>query len=166
MKNKENSSALESCPNELSLEPYLAFRCDALREREQAPSGKLLSNMQNLYHFWSHFLVRNFNNPMYEEFRTLAIDDASTRASPMGMQSLMQYYDEALLGHRTILEDNIARHYVGIVRNEDKSQDRPAFKKLRGAWRNGAFNHKNRSKILKVIDSELKDNELKEELDR
>lgn len=166
MKNKDNSSALESSPNELALEPYLTFRRDALREREQAPSGKPLSNMQNLYHFWSHFLVRNFNNPMYEEFRTLAIDDAVAHASPLGMQSLMQYYDEALLGHRTILEDNIARHYIQIVRTEDKTQDRPAFKKLRAAWRNGAFNHKNRSKILKVIDNELKDGELKGELDR
>ncbi|KAL9124421.1 MAG: hypothetical protein Q9217_006245 [Psora testacea] len=158
---KTKDSALDSLPNELALESYLDFRRDALREREQATTGKPFSNMQNLYNFWSHFLIRNFNAPMYEEFRRLASEDASTRGSDSGMQSLMEYYDEALLGHRTIMEDSIARHYVEFVQSENKDQDRPAFKKLRAAWRNGAFNHKNRHKILKIIDPKLK-----EELDR
>ena len=117
--------------------------------------------MENLYNFWSHFLVRNFNAPMYEEFRCLAFEDASLRGSNIGMQSLMQYYNQALLGQRTILDDGIARHYVDFVQSENKDQDRPAFKKLREAWRNGAFNHKNRHKILKIIDPKLK-----EDLDR
>ena len=98
---------------------------------------------------------------MYDEFRKLASEDAATRNSHTGMQSLMQYYNEALLGHRTILEDSIALHYVDIVQSEKKEEGRPAFKKLRAAWRNGAFNHKNRHKIVKIVDPKLK-----EELDR
>ncbi|KAL9104096.1 MAG: hypothetical protein Q9163_000898 [Psora crenata] len=158
---KTKDSALNSLPSELALESYLDFRRDALKEREQVTPGKPFSNMQNLYNFWSHFLIRNFNAPMYEEFRRLAFEDASIRGSNMGMQSLMQYYDEALLGHRPLMDDSIALHYVEIVQSENRDQERPAFNKLRASWRNGAFNHKNRHKIMKVIDPKLR-----EELDR
>ena len=93
---------------------------------------------------------------MYEEFRRFALEDKAKMGSDTGMQSLMEYYDEALLGHRPIIDDSIARHYVELVQEEDRNDDRPAFKKLRSAWRNGAFNHMNRHKIIKVIDDSTK----------
>ena len=72
------------------------------------------------------------------------------------MRSLMQYYDEALLGQRTIPNDCIATDFVEFVKSESPDSDRPVFKKLRAAWRNGAFSHKNRAKIIKIIDDNLK----------
>lgn len=68
----------------------------------------------------------------------------------------MQYYNEALLGQKVIPDDSIASDFVELVKGESSDSDRPAFKKLRAAWRNGAFNHKNRAKIIKVIDTELR----------
>ena len=98
---------------------------------------------------------------MYEEFKTLALEDKLKHGSSAGMQSLMQYYGEALLGHRTVLDDRISRHYVEMVQAERNDEDRPAFKKLRNAWRNGAFSHMNRHKIMKIIGDDLR-----HELDR
>ena len=111
--------------------------------------------MQVLYAFWAHFLIRNFNLHAYEEFYRMAIEDESTRQSTFGMKSLIQYYDEALLGQRTIPNDNIASDFIEIVKKEMPKGEGPIFKKLRAAWRNGAWNAKNRSKISKSIDTDL-----------
>ena len=112
-------------------------------------------DMQVLYSFWAHFLARNFNLHAYEEFHRVAVEDESLRQSTFGMKSLVQYYDEALLGQRTIPNDTIASDFIQIVRREDSKGEGPIFKRLRNAWRNGAWNAKNRSKISKMIDADL-----------
>lgn len=92
---------------------------------------------------------------MYEEFRRIAFEDADKHESFAGIKNLIQYYEESILGQK-IISDEIARDFVTLVKSETSTNERPAFDKLRAAWRNGAFNMKNRKKIDNIIDAELK----------
>ena len=92
---------------------------------------------------------------MYEEFRHLSFEDITRRETSVGIKNLVQYYDESILGPR-VVSDDLARDYVDLVKTELSRNEKLAFDKLRATWRNGAFNMRNRSKIDKIIDSELK----------
>lgn len=155
VKNKE--APLDSLPNDLTHESYSVFRHNALKQREHAGTGNCHRDMDVLYQFWSHFLIRNFNPRMYDEFRQLAFEDATQRGSKLGMKNLVQYYDESILGQK-VISNEIARDFLGLVRHEreENADERPGFDKLRAAWRNGAFNMKNRKKIDTIVDQELK----------
>lgn len=145
-------------------ELYLVVRARALKNRELSVAGETHPDMKLLYEFWSHFLCRNFNPTMYLEFRNYAMSDAENNAMD-GMKSLISYYDETLNNRKKVIPDGLARHYVDLVKHEklttDPSSDRPAFAKLRAAWRNGALDVKSRKKIDNLVDGALK-----EELDR
>ena len=147
---------MNSLPSEYTHAPYPAFRQSALGQRERLPNDPCVYDMQVLYDFWAHYLIRNFNPSTYQEFKRLAVEDDSGRNSNFGMRNLLQYYDEALLGQRTIPDDLIANDFVEFVQNEARESDRPLFRKLRAAWRNGAFSHKNRAKIIRSIGEDLK----------
>lgn len=155
VKNKE--APIDSLPNDLTHEPYSVFRRNALKQREHAGTGHCHRDTDVLYQFWSHFLIRNFNPSMYNEFRRLAFEDATQRGSNVGMKNLVQYYDESILGQK-VISNEIARDFLDLVRHErhENADERPGFIKLRAAWRNGAFNMKNRKKIDTIIDQELK----------
>lgn len=154
---KDQAPVTESNKNE----SYNAIRARALRHRESSGSGDIDSDMKLLYQFWSHFLIRNFNPRMYEEFRTCAFDDAKNRQDKFGMATLIQYYDEILNSKKKTIPDVFARHYVELVNAEDRSKERPAFAKLRAAWRNGALDMKSRKKVDNFVDPTLR-----EELER
>ncbi|OBT62245.1 hypothetical protein VE03_08077 [Pseudogymnoascus sp. 23342-1-I1] len=141
-------------------EPYNEIRSRALQNRGASPTGDVDNDMKVMYQFWAHFLIRNFNPVMYEEFRKYAFEDA-TRQAPFGMNHLITYYDEVLNSKKRTIPEVFARHYIELVKAEDAAKDRPAFAKLRAAWRNGALDMKSRKKIDNFVDPALR-----EELER
>jgi len=117
--------------------------------------GECPHELQVLYQFWSHFLLRHFNHTMYDEFRRLAHENLA-RTSDIGMKHLLAYYHQALTNNH-IINDRVARHYIHLVQNEDRSKNsRPAFDQLKKAWMNGATNIQNRKKIMKHINDDLR----------
>jgi len=92
---------------------------------------------------------------MYDEFRQLAFEDSMSCDTSVGLRNLVMYYDESILSQK-VIPDSLARDYVDLVRAEAPGKERVAFDKLRAAWRNGALNLKNRVKIDKILDADLK----------
>lgn len=142
---------MDTPPPEASTDLYYTMRERALNQRNYHPCPY---DMVVMYNFWSHFLVRNFNVRMYAEFRMLAMDDAAARGSLIGFNSLLKYYGGAL-AHDAPIRKTVASDYVHFVRSEPRESDRPAFKQLRSAWRDGALNMKNRKRIKDFIDPAL-----------
>ena len=142
-------------------EPYNEIRSRALRNRE---TGENDLDMRVMYHFWAHFLVRNFNPRMYEEFRRLAYEDLQSQKGNFGVNLLGAYYDQVLNSKRRTMPQILAKHYVELVKGEavdGQRQERPAFGKLRASWRNGALDLKSRKILLEEVDQVLR-----EELER
>jgi len=155
VKDEEAPVDVASLPADITHETYTVLRSKALAQREAAATGTCPYDLNVLYQFWSHFLIRNFNSHMYHEFKTLATGDALQRHNTSGMKDLIKYYSEAL-SSQIIIREEIARDYAELVKEELNKTDRPALKQLRDAWRNGALNLKNRKKIGDFLHESVK----------
>lgn len=155
VKDKENPVDVNTLPPDTTHEPYTTLRVKALSQRDDAATGTCPYDLDVLYQFWSHFLIRNFNSHMYSEFRDLATKDAKERHNDTGMKNLVKFYCEAVSSSIPI-RDNIAGDFADLVKSESSKSDRLAFTQLRDAWRSGALNLKNRKKLGDMFDDSLK----------
>ena len=152
---QDKEPPVEDLPKHFTPAFYTKFRQDALHARALTSIGQCHRDMEILFQFWSHFLIRNFNANMYNEFKHLALEDAHDRDTIVGLRNLIHFYDESALAKKP-LSDTLARDYVELVNSETGKEHRPGYTKLRAAWRNGAFNPKNRARLIKVMDLDLK----------
>jgi hypothetical protein len=154
---KDKDSPAHDLPPESTSDLYLNVRDRAIQQHK---FYQPCYDMNVMYQFWEHFLVRNFNARMYMEFRTFAMADASTRNDFQGLNSLLKYYGKAM-SHDVPIRRTVAHDYVSLVKSEPIHSDRPAFKQLRAAWRDGALNMKNRKRVKDFLDKAME-----QELDR
>ena len=128
---------------------YPEVHAASFRDREQGAPDAL----KTLYNFWSMFLIDKFNLSMYQDFKTVALQDRE-EGDNFGVNLLLNYYD-TVLKRPLPVNDAVASDLVSLLREEADSQGR-VHKMLRLAWRNGALNLKTRKKIAELLRPEEK----------
>lgn len=151
---KDNDAPVDVAPPGCSHESYSVLRSRALHQRQQFVPGGCSYDMSVLYQFWSHFLVRNFNQLMYEEFRDFALSDSHHNSSEVGISNLIKFYGLSLLSDQNVVRGVVAYDFIDLIRSETRSS-LAAFQELRSVLHNDNMNSRSRTRINELLDDEL-----------
>ena len=150
----EGIATPQPLPADAHYEPYESVRHEAYALRSVAKDPHAPHAFAFLYSFWTHFLVSNFNNQMYDEFVRRVHEDIANDTPTNAFEQLLEFYSSSLSDCK-LMKNKVAHDYIDLVENEDKSGERPAFTKLRSDWRNSDM--RNRKRISHFISTDLRE---------
>lgn len=113
------------------------------RSNRKSPNPGLITGPP--YHSWSTYLVNNFDLPMYNEFRRLAIDEFFTRHVDYGFNALLSFYKSCLYSPRPIPQE-VLSDLIALSRAPGFEHHSTVYRLLRSALDSKEMERSNKAK--------------------